>query len=52
MFQGVLEMVEKTFKGDYILNITLNLGRFRDAEGTFGRSSVVASRNLIRPCMI
>ncbi|XP_023742913.2 uncharacterized protein LOC111891057 [Lactuca sativa] len=49
VFQGVLEMVEKTFKGDDVLNITLNLGRFRDAEGTFGRSSVVASRNLTRP---
>ncbi|XP_052622365.1 uncharacterized protein LOC111902616 [Lactuca sativa] len=49
VFQGVLEMVEKTFKGDDVLNITLNLGRFRDAEGTFGRSSAVASRNLTRP---
>ncbi|XP_052622528.1 uncharacterized protein LOC111921122 [Lactuca sativa] len=49
VFQGVLEMVEKTFKGDDVLNITLNLSRFRDAEGTFGRSSVVASRNLTRP---
>nr|KAJ0212111.1 hypothetical protein LSAT_V11C400177650 [Lactuca sativa] len=43
---GVLEMVENTFKGDDVLNITLNLGRFRDADGTFDRSSVVASRNL------
>ncbi|XP_023754683.3 uncharacterized protein LOC111903128 [Lactuca sativa] len=32
VFQGVLEMVEKTFKGDDVLNITLNLGRFHDAE--------------------
>nr|KAJ0227490.1 hypothetical protein LSAT_V11C100017740 [Lactuca sativa] len=49
VFQGVLEMVEKTFKGDDVLNIILNLGRFRDAEGTFGRFSVIASRNLTRP---
>ncbi|KAL7592740.1 hypothetical protein Lser_V15G34737 [Lactuca serriola] len=49
VFQGVLEMVEKTFKGNDVLNITLNLGRFCDAEGTFGRSNVVASHNLTRP---
>ena len=52
VFQGVLEMVEKTFKGNDVLNITLNLGRFCDAEGTFGRSNVVASHNLTRPGMI
>ncbi|KAL7582576.1 hypothetical protein Lser_V15G44376 [Lactuca serriola] len=49
VFQGVLEMVEKNFKCDDVLNITLNLGRFHDAEGTFGRSSVIVSRNLTRP---
>ncbi|XP_052623826.1 uncharacterized protein LOC128129227 [Lactuca sativa] len=52
VFQGVLEMVEKTFKGDDVLNITLNLGRFRDAEDEwwklFGRDIPVLQKFAIR----
>ncbi|KAL7594428.1 hypothetical protein Lser_V15G30765 [Lactuca serriola] len=52
VFQGILEMVEKTFKGDYILNITLNLGRFRDAEDEwwklFGGDILVLQKVVIR----
>ncbi|KAJ9568146.1 hypothetical protein OSB04_004112 [Centaurea solstitialis] len=49
VFQGVLDMVEKNFKGKDVLDVTMSLGKFRDGEGTFGRSSAVASRTITRP---
>ena len=49
VFQGVLEMMEKSDSGRNTLDLTMSLGKFRDSEGTFGRSSAVASRTLTRP---
>ncbi|KAJ9567271.1 hypothetical protein OSB04_003237 [Centaurea solstitialis] len=49
VFQGVLDIVEKNFKGKDVLDVTMSLGKFRDDECTFGRSSVVASRTITRP---
>ncbi|XP_035836258.1 uncharacterized protein LOC110888989 [Helianthus annuus] len=48
VFKGVLEMVEKNFSVDEVIDIT-SLGKFRDGEECFGRSSAVASRKAIQP---
>ncbi|KAL4588076.1 hypothetical protein LXL04_000955 [Taraxacum kok-saghyz] len=40
----VLEMAEKYFQGQALVDLTSTLGHFRDATGTFGRPSAVASR--------
>ncbi|KAL4577227.1 hypothetical protein LXL04_013332 [Taraxacum kok-saghyz] len=47
--QGVLEMVEKYFQGQALVDFTSTLGHFRDATGTFGRPSAVASRSVSCP---
>lgn len=49
VFQGVLDMVEKNRSGAGVLDLTMSLGKFREAEGTFGRASAVASRTSTRP---
>ncbi|XP_022018457.2 uncharacterized protein LOC110918457 [Helianthus annuus] len=49
VFKGVLEMVEKNFSVDEVIDITTALGKFRDGEECFGRSSAVASRKAIQP---
>ncbi|KAJ9546639.1 hypothetical protein OSB04_019182 [Centaurea solstitialis] len=49
VFQGVLDMVEKNFRGSNVIDLTMALGKFRDSEGTFGRPSAVASRTITRP---
>ncbi|KAJ0447335.1 putative HAT dimerization domain, ribonuclease H-like superfamily [Helianthus annuus] len=49
VFKGVLDMVEKNFSGDDIIDVTLALGKFRDGLECFGRSSAVASRNVTQP---
>ncbi|XP_076924056.1 uncharacterized protein LOC143586383 [Bidens hawaiensis] len=46
---GVLDMVEKTFLGDDVLDVRMTLCKFRDAKDCFGRSSAVASRNATKP---
>ena len=47
--QGVLEMAEKYFQGQALVDLTSTLGHFRDATGTFGRPSAVASRSVSCP---
>ncbi|KAJ9536189.1 hypothetical protein OSB04_un000628 [Centaurea solstitialis] len=49
VFQGVLDMVEKNFRGSNVIDLTMDLGKFRDSKGTFGRPSVVASCTITRP---
>ncbi|KAJ9538447.1 hypothetical protein OSB04_031180 [Centaurea solstitialis] len=49
VFQGVLDMVEKNFRGSNVIDLTMALGKFRDSEGTFGRPSAVASCTITRP---
>ncbi|XP_022031050.1 uncharacterized protein LOC110931990 [Helianthus annuus] len=49
VFKGVLDMVEKNFPGDDIIDVTPALGKFRDGLECFGRSSAVASRNVTQP---
>ncbi|XP_022018107.1 uncharacterized protein LOC110918021 [Helianthus annuus] len=49
VFKGVLEMVEKNFSGDDVIDVTMALGKFHDDKECFGRSSVIASRRVIQP---
>ncbi|XP_023737709.1 uncharacterized protein LOC111885697 [Lactuca sativa] len=49
VFQGVLDMAEKNFNGDELVDLTMSLGHFGEAASTFGRPSVVASRSISRP---
>ncbi|XP_076887345.1 uncharacterized protein LOC143537463 [Bidens hawaiensis] len=49
VFRGVLDMVEKTFSGDDVLDVTMTLCKFRDAKDCFGRSSAIASHNATHP---
>ncbi|XP_076890552.1 uncharacterized protein LOC143541669 [Bidens hawaiensis] len=49
VFRGVLDMVEKNFSGDDVLDVTMALGKFRDGRDCFGRSSAVASRKATQP---
>ncbi|XP_035837154.1 uncharacterized protein LOC110930875 [Helianthus annuus] len=44
VFKGFLEMVEKNFSVNEVIDITTSLGKFRDGEECFSRSSAVASR--------
>ncbi|KAL4568318.1 hypothetical protein LXL04_023927 [Taraxacum kok-saghyz] len=46
---GVLEMVEKFSLGVGHFDLTMMLGKFREAVGTFGRVSAIASRTTMRP---
>ncbi|KAL4561520.1 hypothetical protein LXL04_033687 [Taraxacum kok-saghyz] len=46
---GVLEMVEKFSLGVGHFDLTMMLGKFREAVGTFGRASAIASRTTMRP---